>query len=49
MPPTAITASIETVDSGGVGIYGQDIHVSATYVQQDNVMIKYYIARLYAS
>lgn len=44
-----ITASIETVDSGGVGVRGQNIHVSATYVQQENVMIKYYIARLYAS
>lgn len=44
-----ITASIETVDGGGVAIYSRHIHVSATYVQQENVMIKYYIARLYAS
>ena len=44
-----ITASIETVDGQGVAIYRNHIHVSATYVQQDNVMIKYYIARLYAS
>lgn len=43
-----ISASIEIRD-GGVANYGNDIHCSATYVQQDNSMIKYYIARLYAS
>lgn len=39
-----ISASIEIG-----GNYGNSIHCSATYVQQDNSMIKYYIARLYAS
>jgi hypothetical protein len=44
-----ITASIETVESSGGAIRSNSIHVSATYVQQDNTMLKYYIARLYAS